>query len=96
MAIRPATRFLKQFATELRTFFRSTDIVSRWGGDEFLVIVDCSAEEVRDRIEPVRKWVYGDYSIKIDGETPQSQRSRIGGNGFLAAGRNSRRVDRAR
>lgn len=60
---------LKQFAMELRTFFRSTDIVSRWGGDEFLVIVDCSAEEVHDRIEPVRKWVFGDYDIKIDGES---------------------------
>lgn len=59
---------LKQFATELRTFFRATDIVSRWGGDEFLVIVDCSDEEVRDRIEPVRKWVDGDYTIVIGGE----------------------------
>ena len=60
---------LRQFAAELRTFFRSTDIVSRWGGDEFLVVVDCGAEEVRERIEPVRKWVFGDYTIKIDGET---------------------------
>jgi diguanylate cyclase (GGDEF)-like protein len=60
---------LKQFATELRTFFRSTDIVSRWGGDEFLVIVDCGAEEVRERIEPVGKWVYGDYTVQIDGQT---------------------------
>jgi diguanylate cyclase (GGDEF)-like protein len=60
---------LKQFATELRTFFRASDIVSRWGGDEFLVIVDCSAEEVRDRIEPVRKWIDGDYGIKIGAET---------------------------
>ncbi len=60
---------LRQFATELRTFFRSTDMVSRWGGDEFLVIVDCGVEDVRDRIEPVRKWVYGDYKVQIDGVT---------------------------
>jgi diguanylate cyclase (GGDEF)-like protein len=60
---------LKQFAAELRTFFRSTDVVSRWGGDEFLVIVDCSAEEVRDRIAPVGKWVYGDYTVQMDGQT---------------------------
>jgi diguanylate cyclase (GGDEF)-like protein len=60
---------LKQFATELRGFFRSTDIVSRWGGDEFLVIVDCGPGEVQDRIEPVRKWVYGDYTIQADGKT---------------------------
>jgi diguanylate cyclase (GGDEF)-like protein len=59
---------LKQFATELRTFFRSTDVVSRWGGDEFLVIVDCTAEEVRDRVAPVRKWVCGDYSITVGGQ----------------------------
>jgi diguanylate cyclase (GGDEF)-like protein len=60
---------LKQFATELRTVFRATDIVSRWGGDEFLVIVDCSATDLPDHIEPVRKWVYGDYKIQIDRET---------------------------
>jgi diguanylate cyclase (GGDEF)-like protein len=59
---------LKQFAAELRAFFRSTDIVSRWGGDEFLVIVDCCAEEAPDRIGPVRKWVFGDYKIQVDGE----------------------------
>lgn len=60
---------LKQFATELRGFFRSTDIVSRWGGDEFLVIVDCGPGEVQDRIDPVRKWVYGDYTIQAEGKT---------------------------
>jgi diguanylate cyclase (GGDEF)-like protein len=59
---------LKQFATELRSFFRVSDIVCRWGGDEFLVIVDCTAEQIRDRIEQVRKWICGDYTIQIGGE----------------------------
>ena len=59
---------LRQFATELRTFFRSTDVVSRWGGDEFLVIIDCGGEEMGHRIEAVRKWVDGDYTIQVGGE----------------------------
>jgi diguanylate cyclase (GGDEF)-like protein len=60
---------LKQFAVELRSFFRITDLVSRWGGDEFLVIVDCGADQIRDRILPVRKWIDGDYTIQIGGVT---------------------------
>jgi diguanylate cyclase (GGDEF)-like protein len=60
---------LAEFAAELRGAFRPADLVSRWGGDEFLVIVDCTAEETRDRIEPARKWVDGEYKIKTGGET---------------------------
>ena len=62
-------RLLQQFAAELRSFFRSGDVVSRWGGDEFLVIVDCGADQVRDRIEPVRRLINGNYAIPIHGET---------------------------
>ena len=32
------------------------------------MVVDCGAEEVRERIEPVRKW-FGDYNIMTDGDT---------------------------
>lgn len=59
---------LKQFAGELRSFFRKTDVISRWGGDEFLAVVDCGPGEVRNRIEPIRKWVDGDYDIQVNGE----------------------------
>jgi diguanylate cyclase (GGDEF)-like protein len=59
---------LRQFAAELRSFFRSSDTVCRWGGDEFLVIVDCEAGQISERIEQIRQWVCGDYTIQIGGE----------------------------
>ena len=85
---------LRQFATELRSFFRVSDIVSRWGGDEFLVIVDCTADQIRDRIDAIRKWVCGDYTIQVGGEPRKvkvhasvglaSWRSRRDGRGLIA------------
>ena len=60
---------LRQFASELRSFFRPNVLVSRWGGDEFLVILDCGADDVRSRIEPTRLWAEGGYDIAVGGET---------------------------
>jgi diguanylate cyclase (GGDEF)-like protein len=54
---------LKQFAGELRSACRSTDVVGRWGGDEFMAIFDCVLADAEGRRDRVRKWVCGDYKI---------------------------------
>ncbi|MGH9599644.1 MAG: GGDEF domain-containing protein [Terracidiphilus sp.] len=54
---------LKQFAGELKSACRSTDTIGRWGGDEFLVLLDCGFEEASAQTERVRKWVCGSYTV---------------------------------
>jgi diguanylate cyclase (GGDEF)-like protein len=54
---------LKQFATELRSASRSTDLIGRWGGDEFLIVLDSGLPEATAQIERLRKWVCGDYTL---------------------------------
>uniref|UniRef100_Q01XM9 diguanylate cyclase n=1 Tax=Solibacter usitatus (strain Ellin6076) TaxID=234267 RepID=Q01XM9_SOLUE len=58
---------LKQFATELRSAFRAADDVGRWGGDEFVVLLDCGPEDVGRHLERVRQWVFGDYVVQDQG-----------------------------
>ncbi len=59
---------LKQFATELKQAFRSTDLVGRWGGDEFIAILDGKADQAEPQLERVRKWVFGEYTIQASGK----------------------------
>lgn len=54
---------LKEFAEELCSICRATDVIGRWGGDEFVVLLDCSREEAGERIERLRRWVCGDYTV---------------------------------
>lgn len=54
---------LKQFAMRLQLNTRSSDLVSRWGGDEFLVLLACTADEGRMHIQRIQKSVLGKYSI---------------------------------
>lgn len=54
---------LRQFGGELRDSSRSTDVVGRMGGYEFLVVVDGTVDEIKERIESVKKRVAGDYSL---------------------------------
>jgi len=54
---------LKQFSEELRANLRSSDIAGRWGGDEFILVLDCNLAGVNSQVERMRKWVFGEYSL---------------------------------
>ncbi|HTR66746.1 MAG TPA: GGDEF domain-containing protein [Terriglobales bacterium] len=55
---------LKQFAQELRSNLSSSGTAGRWGGDEFIVVLDCDLATANGLIDRVRKWVFGDYTLK--------------------------------
>ncbi len=60
---------LGQFATELRAQFRAGDAVGRWGGDEFIVILQCGPDEAQAYIDRVEKWVFGSYAVQLESGT---------------------------
>lgn len=60
---------LKQFAHELKSFFRPTDTVGRWGGDEFIAVMDCGLNEAARHIENLPKWLFGNYKLTVGGVT---------------------------
>jgi diguanylate cyclase len=54
---------LKQFAGELRTTFRAADVVGRWGGDEFVVVVDGDSQKAKACLARIEQWVSGEYTL---------------------------------
>ncbi len=55
---------LKQFSTELRSACRATDVIGRWGGDEFVYDVRlraCGGGEAQ--VVRLRKWICGSYTV---------------------------------
>lgn len=55
---------LQKFAAELKSASRSTDVIGRWGGDEFILVLDCGMAEAGPQIERLRAWVCGDYGVQ--------------------------------
>jgi diguanylate cyclase (GGDEF)-like protein len=58
-------QLLKQFGSELRAAVRSTDLAGRWGGDEFVVVID--GNQAASYVERITQWVFGDYTIQVGG-----------------------------
>jgi len=56
---------LKQFSQELRANLRSTDLVGRWSGDEFIALLDCDLETAKAQIARMRQWVFGEYTLQL-------------------------------
>ena len=54
---------LKHFAAELLTRARAEDLVGRWGGDEFVIVVGREREIAERLVERIREWVFGEYSL---------------------------------
>jgi diguanylate cyclase (GGDEF)-like protein len=55
---------LRQFAAELRLVVRSADLAGRWGGDEFIALLDCGLGHAESLMGRIRDWVFGEYTIR--------------------------------
>lgn len=56
---------LRQFAQELSANMRSTDLVGRWSGDEFVVVLDCNLGNAVAQMDRMRQWVFGNYTVQL-------------------------------
>jgi adenylate cyclase len=54
---------LKQVGDKLRMAFRSTDIIGRWGGDEFVALVDLDLAEAQKHISRIAECLVGEFAI---------------------------------
>lgn len=55
---------LKSFAVKLRAQFPSADLVARWGGDEFAVIISSRLNDAQARVNRIRRSPIGECRIE--------------------------------
>ena len=55
---------LRQFAAELKSRCRSNDIVGRWGGDEFIILLDSELQAAKAQTNRLMEWVCGSYTVQ--------------------------------
>jgi diguanylate cyclase (GGDEF)-like protein len=55
---------LKELAIELQSARHATDLIGRWGGDEFILLMDCGLSEAKPHIARLMEWVCGTYTIQ--------------------------------
>jgi diguanylate cyclase (GGDEF)-like protein len=54
---------LRLFSAELKSRCRTKNVVGRWGGDEFIILLDCSMAEAKKQTDRLIEWTCGSYSI---------------------------------
>ncbi len=58
---------LRQFAKELRMNTRSSDLVGRWGGGEFIIVLAGSLQSTKAYMARLQDWVFGKYTVSEPG-----------------------------
>ena len=54
----------RQFSSELRSTSRIADVVGRWGGDEFIVVLGGTLADAQARMQRIQEWVLGSYTVE--------------------------------
>jgi len=64
---------LKQLGARLRRQVRTRDFVCRWGGDEFVVLLECGLTDAIARSRQITQWVNGRYRATVQSRETRAE-----------------------